>query len=126
MNYFLFLNKIIELGIEAATKDYNRPDQKSIREGSIMGFEACRNKNILQLAQLLEESRQKSQDHILKRKNTKKFENEHWKLRGYELEVEWVCNVLSAALVNQGMPPIVQPTARGLITAANILGIKQQ
>ena len=37
----------------------------------------------------------------------------YWYARCFALEVEWVCNVVSAMLMNEGRPTIVTPTARG-------------
>ena len=46
----------------------------------------------------------------------------YWRVRCFALEVEWTCNVVSAALVNQGLgEAIVPPTARGVMQAARIL-----
>lgn len=36
----------------------------------------------------------------------------YWFKRCYELEIGWVCNVVSALLVHQGRDPIVPVTAR--------------
>jgi hypothetical protein len=124
MEFDKFLTAIIEKGIKACKRDYKRADQKSILKGSIAGFEACRGKNTIELSQLLDEARRKSQDHFLNTERTKKDVDKHWELRGFALEVEWVCNVASCALYNQGLPTIIPPTVRGMMTASEILGVK--
>lgn len=125
MEFDKFLTKVIDMGIVAVKRDYIRPDQKAILKGSIAGFEACRGKNTLELGVLLEEANSKSHDWMLKSDHkSKKDIAKHWELRGFALEVEWVCNVVSASLYNQGLPTIINPTARGMMQAAKILGVK--
>lgn len=125
-SYEDFLNAVIEGGIEGAKRDYALSSQRPIREGSIAGFEACRGKNPSEIAALLKEAREKAHRalhtaHILRIGET---EDRYWWARGFELEVEWVANVVSAALWNAGLPVIVPPTARGVMRAAEILGVK--
>lgn len=111
-----FINKIVELGIDAAKRDYIRPDQKQLLDGSVAGFETCRDKNVVGLVKELQAAQRASEKHF----GTK----QHWYYRGFLNEVEWVCNVVSAALYNQQQPVIITPTARGMQTAAQILGVK--
>ena len=118
MNYEQFLEQVINDGIEGAKRDYKRENQKLLREGSISGFESCRGKSIVELSKLLEESQKESH-----KKSMERAEN-YWYYLGFALEVEWVCNVVSAMLMNQGQPTIINPTARGMIRVANIIGIK--
>jgi len=40
--------------------------------------------------------------------------------------MNWVCNVVSALLMNQGLSTIIQPTARGVLKAAEIVGVRGQ
>lgn len=47
----------------------------------------------------------------------------YWYYRCFHVEVEWVCNVVSAALQNQREETIVPPTARGYLKASEILGV---
>lgn len=115
MNWDDFVNQIVERGIQAVKRDYTRPDQKSLLDGSIAGFEACRDKSAVELAKILSDLRG---PHGVN-------QSDIWYSRGFNNEVEWVCNVVSAALFNQGLPVIIQPTARGMQTAAGILGVKE-
>jgi len=94
MNYQEFLTKVIDEGIAAARKDY--ADQKDKLNGSIAGFEACRDKTPEELKLLLESSQISTKDAY-----TNQLVN-YWWFRCYEAEVEWVCNVVSAMLYNQG------------------------
>lgn len=123
MEFNEFLDKVIDKGIKAAKRDYTRKDQRAILKGSVAGFEACRGKNIKELGNLLQEVNKKSQDHFLSDPKSKKDLDKHWELRGVAMETEWVCNVVSASLYNQGLDTIIIPTARGMIQASKIVGV---
>jgi len=116
VDYLSFLNRIIDDGISAAREDYAKKPDKL--QGSVEGFEACRGKTPPELAKILEEAR----------RNTSKAHFDHasdyWKIRCFEAEVEWVCNCVSAILMNQNLPTIIPPTARAYIKAAEIVGVK--
>lgn len=72
----------------------------------------------------MKEAREKSQRLFRTKFNPAKKElDEYWEARGFALEVEWVCNVVSAILMNEGKPTIIPPTARGTIRASEIVGI---
>ncbi len=115
MTYSDFLTRIVDDGITACCESYKDDTQK--REGAVAGFNACRGKTILELRQQLDSARDATRNaYRLSSAN-------YWFLRCYELEVEWVCNVVSAALQNQGDEPIVTPTVRGYMKAAEILGV---
>lgn len=114
MNYDDFLRATIELGIDAARRDYTRPEQAEKLRGSLAGFEACRGKWPGQLNQLYDRTEAEASARL----DTEDYL--YWRCR--HLEVEWVCNVVSAMLVNQGLPPTrVAPTARGVMTADKVL-----
>jgi hypothetical protein len=118
MNYQEFLNRVIDEGIEAAKRDYARDDQKL--KGSIAGFEACRNKIPDELGKILLAARENSD-----RARRLKFDG-YWNIRCFELEVEWVCNVVSVMLMSQGQLSIITPSRRGLMKASEILGGRGQ
>jgi hypothetical protein len=121
MNYKEFLEKTINAGIQAAKADYPSADQKNKLEGSIAGFEACRGKTPEELKEVFHESVSYANSAYKERDSEK-----YWWFRCYQLEVEWVCNVISAVLYNEGKPPILSwlPTARGMMKAASILNQK--
>lgn len=113
MNHVDFLDKVIDRGIEAARSTYVRPDQKKKLEGAIAGFEACRGKGVSYLDALLVQAN---------RKVATQFEKEDYQYYScFQAEIEWVCNCVSAALLNRGQKPIILPTARGVLVAASIL-----
>jgi hypothetical protein len=118
MDYATFLNRIIEDGIAAAKKDYENDQQK--RDGATKGFDECRGKTPEELVALWTEASKKVQDDLGEA-------NDYWFWRCREAEIEWTCNVVSAMLVNQGKPALFswQPTARGGMKAAEILGVSE-
>lgn len=116
MNYIEYLTQIIDSGIKAAKTDYTDPKDNLKLSGSIEGFEICRDKLPAQLLKLLNEAQIKSWDAITK------DADDYWFWRCRELEIEWVCNCVSAMLINQGIEPIITPTARGVMRAAEIIG----
>lgn len=116
MDFESFLNRIIDAGLAAARKDYaDKPDKLS---GAVAGFEACRWKNSAELLGLLATARkEQSAAHL-------RHADDYWHYACYAAEVEWVCNCVSAALVNVGIDPITPVTARGMMKAAEVLGVR--
>jgi len=122
MNYTEFLTRIIDEGIEAAKADYTKESDKQNLEGSIAGFNACRDKSPEELVKVW----QKASDDMNNAFNEQK--DNYWWFRCFQLEVEWVCNVVSAMLMNQGQTtPLLSwlPTANGAMKAASIIGVNQ-
>lgn len=118
MNLKEFIDRVIDDGIVAVNRDYARPDQKDKRDGSIAGFEACRDKTPQELAELLDACRTATLDARLNEKTR------YWWFRCYELEVEWVCNCVSVLLQRSNLPVIVPPTCRAVRQAAKIVGVQ--
>jgi len=115
VNYTEFLTRIINDGIEAAKNDYVGKEDKL--KGSIAGFEACRGKNPDELKELLSKAA-KDTFHA----HMKHIPN-YWEIRCFEAEVEWVCNCVSAMLMNEKLPTIIPPTARAVIKVAEVIGV---
>lgn len=120
MDLNAFIIEIIEGGIKGAKEDYSRPEQKQMMEGSIAGFEACRDKSPEELAELLAEA------NIVVQEKFQEEAEDYWWHRCYSLEIEWVCNCVSACLLNQGLPPIINPTVRGAMRAAEVVGVAEK
>lgn len=115
MNYEEFLEKTINSGKAAAEKTYE--NDALCREGAVKGFESCRGKQPHELFELLTAAREEVRRAYL-------VENPgYWNFRCCEAEIEWVCNVVSAMLVNQGLTPIVAPTYHGVMKADEILSL---
>jgi len=115
MNFTDFLTRIIDDGIKACSESYKNDTQK--REGAVASFNACRGRTVFELRQQLDLARKAADAARAVDKKNYRY------LRCFEAEVEWVCNVVSCALQNQGQEPIVVPTARGYMKAAEILGV---
>jgi len=121
MDYNEFLKRVIDEGIEAAKADYTNESDKQNLEGSIAGFEACRDKTPTELIEVWKSANEKTNDAFHDQKDN------YWWFNCYKLEVEWVCNVISAMLFNEGYTqPLLSwlPTVNGMKKAASIVGIK--
>jgi hypothetical protein len=118
VDYDTFLTQVIDDGIEAAKKDYSKPTQKQKLDGSLAGFAACRGKKPLELAALLGEAN----DQVTKA-HADQVPN-YWEVACRRAEIEWVCNVVSVVILNNGYPNsiIVVPTASAVMKAAAIIG----
>lgn len=119
MTLIEFVAKIVDDAVAAASRSYKDDEPK--RRGAVAGLEACRDKDAAQLGELLRSSKRKAleafggQDDSL-----------YWERQCFALEVEWVCNCVSAVLVNEGLRPIVPPTARGVLKAVEAAGVAHQ
>lgn len=123
MNYEDYLSQIIDDGIAAANRDYTKPRDASKLRGSIAGFEACRGLEPQAIAALLQECGDKTAQALHASHANEITTDAYWEVRCFELEVEWVANCISAVLMNQGLPVIINPTARGMMQAAKIVGV---
>lgn len=117
MNHQEFLTTVIEDGIEGARFSYKQPHNTIKLKGSLQGFEECRGKEVEELAKLLKEAEKTTQEAMMAQSP------DYWFWRCRHLEIEWVCNVVSAVLYNENQPVIIQPSARGMVKAAEILGV---
>lgn len=115
MEYDEFLERIVDDGKKAAEESYAKSPSKL--RGALAGFEECRGKTPQELAVVLLEARRRTHEARLTEAA------DYWEIRCFEAEVEWVCNCVSAMMVNSGMAPIVNPTARGVIKAAEVAGV---
>jgi hypothetical protein len=116
MNRNELINAVIDDGIEEIRHLYTRPDQRLKKEGGINGFEECRGKSNDELVALLTTARMATSKARLRE------DPNYWGVVMYERQIEWVLNVLSAAMLNQGDKPLIPPTVRGFNKAGNILG----
>lgn len=122
MNMFQFIEEAIKDGIGAAKADYVRPEEKRHLEGSLQGFEDCKGKTPTELSRLLFEAEKKASEVMFS-----KDPSDYWYYRCRALEIEWVCNCVSAVLANEGKAALTGylPTCRGVMKAAEILGRSQ-
>lgn len=117
MKYEQFLEEIINGGIEGCKQDYSGPNDKDRLEGSIAGFEACRGKNPQQLFEEYSKASKLAEEAF-----SLLVEN-YWYFRCFQMEVEWVCNVVSAGTKIQLLSWL--PTTAGVMRAGKILGVRQ-
>ena len=115
MNYEGFLNQVIDEGIAGAKEDYCKPEDADKLKGSLLGFEECRGKDVIELTVLLDGARKKT---IEKHRDSAP---DYWYWRCREGEIEWVVNVVSALMLATKRTPIINPTARGYMKMAEII-----
>lgn len=113
-----FIDEVINQGIAGARESYKEGDPKL--KGSIEGFEACRGKTPKEIGDLLNKCSSELMQY---------YDGDvdlYWEKNCFRLEVEWVCNCLSAVFYNQGEPVIITPTYRGMLQAARIVGVREE
>lgn len=94
------------------------PDQRDKLEGGLHGLEECRmldDDGILALRRLA--------DADLDRANEQRLRNWMW-YRWRVVQIDWVINVLSGAYIANGRSPLTDPTERGMLKVADILGVR--
>lgn len=115
LRYQDFLNKVVDRS-KTISESYYDNDMKPLLEGSLAGLEACRNLSPPQLAGLLERSAR-----VHHRAFYQTVIGRYLRITSFMHEVEWVCTVVSAVLMNQGMMGIVTPTDRAIRMANSII-----
>ena len=123
MTYEEFLARVVDDGIRSSGEDERISKYPKRLEGSRLGFEACRGKTPLELAELLRDAERKC---LLVREDTSGKDSDiedYWRERYRAIQIEWVCNTVSAMLYNEGKSTIVPPTANGMMNAARIIGV---
>jgi hypothetical protein len=118
MTYEQLLDRIISDGIAAANVDYaNEPDKL---RGAIDGFEACRGKLPTDLVALWKSAEKRAHERLIA------DAGDYWQWRCFMLEVEFVINVVSVGIVQQGGQPLLGwlPTANGTLKYAEIVGVR--
>lgn len=118
MNHDEFVNRLADDGIASVRRDDSLKAKPRRLAGSVAGFEACRGKSPEELLVLLGQADRDTDAH----RGSKDVES-YWAARYYAIQIEWVLNCVSAVMLNQGQRPIVPPTARGMLRAAQILGV---
>lgn len=128
MTYDDLLHRLIADGIEAARRDYAGADDRRRAKlaGSIDGFEDCRGKQPSEILGILNAARKRTHEARIRLHEGEIRDHDYWRVRCREAEVEWMANCVSAVLVNQGLPPIVAPTARAMMAVARIVGVKNE
>jgi hypothetical protein len=123
MKFDDYLTRIINDGIASAKSDPNLRAHPQRLRGAIAGFEACRGKNLIELHKLLTEAHAATFDKYTHTQDEDANIEDYWEVVNRELQIEWVCNCVSAAVAAMGLQPITTPTARGYIKASEVLGV---
>jgi len=118
MNYAEFIERVVDDGIAAARAYYVKPKDGEKLRGSIAGFQLCRGADLWKLRELFTTVNRDAHE--------RHGDADYWYWRCRALEVEWVCNVVSSVLINEGAEPLCGhlPTSRGIMKAAEIVGVK--
>src|SRR5262245_11259428 len=117
-----FINRVCADGIAAARAGYARLDQAEELIGSIEGYELCwGGEDGYNLLEALHQSNARAIEALASETD----DYRRWRCRF--AGIEWVCDVVSAALVAQGLPSLgpLWPTAPAMLEAAGILGTRQ-
>lgn len=123
--YVDVLHRLINAGIEAAREDYKDGEGRADKlAGSIDGFEACRGLQPPALLELLADAGKRMQEAFVRVNEKEISDGEYWRVRCRQAEIEWMANCVSAIMMNEGLTPIVPPTARAVLAVAQILGGK--
>ena len=115
MDYFSFLEKIIEDGIKAAKSDYIKDEDSHKLKSSLEGFELCIGKTPSQIKEIYNQTLDQLNESVLKQNETK----EHFRISCRWAKVAWVANVVSVKLWLEGKQTIIPPTMRGVLKAVN-------
>src|SRR5262245_17635370 len=92
-----FINRVCADGIAAAKARYPRPDEAEQLKGSIEGFELCQG---IEHADHLLEALHQANARAIAAEVEEASDHARWTCR--VARIEWVCNVVSAALVTHG------------------------
>jgi len=136
VTYEDLINRIIADGIAEVREAYSDPKEHHKRDGAIEGFETCRGKAPSDLVALwtIAERQSREASEACRAKTAKSHDghgvkadnlNDYWRQRYKALQIEWVCNVVSVGLTNNGEAPLFShmPTARAAMKYAAIVGV---
>jgi len=112
------LNAIIDDAMYEMRTTMLRIDQRPKLEGGLRGLEECRMLNDDGLLAL-----RRRADADLDRAHDERRPDWMW-YRWRLVEIDWVLNVLSCALVANGRLPLADHTQRGMLKVADILGVR--
>lgn len=120
--YHQLLEHVINDGIAEVRVAYADSKDHHKRDGAIEGFEACRYKTPADLVALWTDAERIAAQISHDPKNT----DSYWRQRYKALQIEFVCNVISVGLVNDGGLPLLGhlPTARGALKYAELVGVR--
>ena len=124
MTYEQLLDRIISDGLTEVHEAYNTPEDCHKRDGAIEGFEACRNKTPPELVALWTTTEEETRQIRAACRENRREQQDYWRIRYKELQIEFVCNVISVGLTSSGQAPLLPhlPTLRGARKYTEIVG----
>lgn len=123
--YDEILERIITDGLAEVRVAYAAPEDHHKRDGAIEGFEACRGKTPPELVECWRAAEARATQ-ITREEFREARATDYWRQRYKTLQIEWVCNVISVGLVNDGHDALLShlPTARGAMKYAEVVGVR--
>jgi hypothetical protein len=117
-----FVNRVCADGMAAARAGLTHLDQADDLKGAIEGYELCWG---IEDGYHLLEALHQSNARAIEALAGEAKDYRRWRSRF--ARIEWVCDVVSAALVSRGLPPLgpLWPTGAAMLEAAAILGTRQ-
>lgn len=120
MTYREFVVRIITEGVEACERAaFEEPSSPRVA-GALSGLEACLGcQSAPELGVLLAFARNKQTAVV---REPVPDADQCVFAQGFTHEVEWICNCVSALLLNEGLQPLITPTSRGIMKCSELLG----
>jgi len=116
-----FIDRVCAVGMAVARASYPRSDQSERLKGCIEGFEICQG---IEHADHLLEALHQANARAIEAFADQATDYRRWNCRA--AGIEWVCDVVSAALVAHGLRSLgpLWPTPPAMRESASILGVK--
>lgn len=124
MTYEQLIDRIITDGIQEVQTIYAAPEDHPKRDGALAGFEACRGKTAPELVTLWADTERETRQIRAAYQEGKHTIQDYWRSCYKMLQIEFICNVVSVGLTNNGHAPLLahQPTMQGALKYAAIVG----
>jgi hypothetical protein len=128
MTYDQLIDRIIADGLDEVRDAYKDPKEHHKRDGAIEGFEACRGQAPSKLVELWREAEKAAHAIAVANHGDPDVDADatvYWKAQYKAAQIEFVCNVVSVGLQQNGQPALLGhlPTMRGALKYADIVGV---
>ena len=121
MTYRTFVVSIVGEGVDALERAIVDGDKGPREAGALTGYDACvQCESAPELGILLAFARNK---HTAVIGEPLPDADQCVFSAGFVGAVEWVCNCVSALLLNEGLQALTRPTSRGILKCAELLGV---
>jgi hypothetical protein len=117
-----FIYRVCADGMAAARESYSPIDQADTLRGAVEGFELCQG---IEHADHLLEALHQANARAVEAMAEEATDQARWTTR--VAKIEWVCDVVSAALVAHGLQSLgpLWPTGPAMIKTADLLTVRQ-